>query len=210
MVVKKFQINGVKITRRYICESKNKSFYFCPCPQEKISLRQKKIAYFTRAVFSIKSIFPLAERQRIMELKKWLKLNLRGHWSYVSINCTILPNFTVLVCVFLCHNLHSRMLQCEGFLTQLIFSLKSIACTSKLHERKPWPALFLTISPGTYQTEIFILTFIFSHFKKFELLPLINKKVFAVTNYGLSSKTYLATTFFKFIRYGYETFDNVN
>ena len=70
MVVKKCQINGVKITGRYICESKIKSFYFCPCPQEKISLRQKKITYFTRAVFSIKSIFPLAERQRIMELKK--------------------------------------------------------------------------------------------------------------------------------------------
>ena len=54
---------------------------------------------------------------RWLWLKKFPKLNLRGYWSQVSINPTILATFTFLIHILLCHNLASSMLKCEGSLT---------------------------------------------------------------------------------------------
>ena len=60
MVAQKFQIYGVKITGKYICESKNKSVHFYSCPQAKLSLRflslpprEKEFTYSSRTVFSV-------------------------------------------------------------------------------------------------------------------------------------------------------------
>ena len=36
VIAKKFQIHGVKITGKYICESKNECVYFYTCPQAKL------------------------------------------------------------------------------------------------------------------------------------------------------------------------------
>ena len=60
--------------------------------------RQKEIINFPWIVIFLKSIFPQQKGGRIMELKKWLKLNLRGYWSQVLINSSILATFTFLVC----------------------------------------------------------------------------------------------------------------
>ena len=54
---------------------------------------------------------------RTMELKKLSKFNLRGYWSQVFIDSTIFAIFTFLACGFLCHNLASSKLKCEGSLT---------------------------------------------------------------------------------------------
>ena len=54
--------------------------------------------------------------ERIMELKKLLKLNLRGYCRQVLINSAIFATFTFLVFVLLCHNLASSMLKCEGLI----------------------------------------------------------------------------------------------
>ena len=51
-----------------------------------------------------------------MELKKLLKLNLRGYCRQVLINSAISATFTFLVFVLLCHNLASSMLKCEGLI----------------------------------------------------------------------------------------------
>ena len=51
-----------------------------------------------------------------MELKKLPRLNLPGYWSQVLINY-IVATFAFSVSVLLCHNLASRILKCEGFLT---------------------------------------------------------------------------------------------
>ena len=60
--------------------------------------------------------------------KKRSKLNLRGYCSQVLISSTIFATFTFLVFVFLCYNLDSSMLKCEGSLFITKFSLKSIVC----------------------------------------------------------------------------------
>ena len=68
MVVENFQIYGVKITGKYICESKKiGSIYFYSCPQAKLyprllsPRRQKEITHFPRATY-FESIFSPAER----------------------------------------------------------------------------------------------------------------------------------------------------
>ena len=60
--------------------------------------RKKEIINFPWIVIFLKSIFPQQKGGRIIELKKWLKLNLRGYWSQVLINSSILATFTFLVC----------------------------------------------------------------------------------------------------------------
>ena len=57
--------------------------------------------------------YPQESGGRIMELTKWPKLNLQEYWSQVLINSTSFATFTYLIC-FLCHNLDSSMLKCEG------------------------------------------------------------------------------------------------
>ena len=75
----------------------------------------------------LKIYFPQQKEGKIMELKKWPKVNLRGHWSHVSINSIIFATFTFFVSVLLCQSFDSSILNCEGSLTWLLwFSLKSI------------------------------------------------------------------------------------
>ena len=78
---------------------------------------KKEITQFTRTAFFWKSIFHPAESGRIMELKRWPKLNLQGYWWQVLTNSTIFATFAFLEFVSLCHNLNSSMLKCEGSLT---------------------------------------------------------------------------------------------
>ena len=120
----------VKITGKYICESKKWICSFLLAPPSKplpqvliITPRLRETTYSSRTVFSENLFFPQQRvgvsgggEERIMELKKLPKLNIRGYCSQVLINSTVFANFTVLVFV-LCHNLASVMLKCEGPLT---------------------------------------------------------------------------------------------
>ena len=64
---------------------------------------------------------------------------------------------------------------------------------------------FLTILPTICQIKIFVLTFIFSYFKKFHLSPLVDKQSFLMQTMAFQAK--LSTNMFsKVTRYGYETF----
>ena len=102
---KNYGVNSVKITGKCICESKNWSVHFCLCLEANLSPRllslpprEKEIIHsFWTSIF-LKSIFPQqkGEERRIMEWKKWPKLNLQGYWSQVLINCTIFAAFTLL------------------------------------------------------------------------------------------------------------------
>ena len=63
--VEKFQIYGVKITRKYICDSKNYSCSFLLVPQAKLSPRflsllprQKEITHSSQTMFSEDLYFP--------------------------------------------------------------------------------------------------------------------------------------------------------
>ena len=123
MIAEKFQIYSVKITGKYICQSKKKkeSVHFYSCLQPKLSpvfistlQAEGNYPFLPNSVFW-RSIFSLAEKgERIMELIKLPNLNVRRYWSQVLINSTI---FTFLASVLLCHNLASSMLKWEGSLT---------------------------------------------------------------------------------------------
>ena len=76
--------------------------------------KQKEITHFTWTAFSENLFFPQQKTERIMKLKKWPKLNLRGYWSQVLITSTIFAVLTFLVAVLFCHNLDSSILKCEG------------------------------------------------------------------------------------------------
>ena len=125
MIAEKFQIYSVKITGKYICESKKKQWNLSifTHASKQISLSPVFIStlqaegnypFLPNSVFW-GSIFSLAEKgERIMELIKLSNLNVRRYWSQVLINSTI---FTFLASVLLCHNLASSMLKWEGSLT---------------------------------------------------------------------------------------------
>ena len=126
MVAEKFQSCGeIKITGKYICESKNWVWSFLLMPPSKTLLQVFIITTQAEGNYSFLpnkvfwgSIFYSAEREVwIMELKKLSKLKLRGYRSQVLINSTIFTTFTFLVSVFLCHNIASNILKCEGSLT---------------------------------------------------------------------------------------------
>ena len=83
MVAEKFQILGVKFTRKYICELKIVSVYFYSCPQAKLSprfllpLRARRNCHFPQNIYFFEIYFSPAERGkdyeakgRIMKLKK--------------------------------------------------------------------------------------------------------------------------------------------
>ena len=112
IVMEKFQIYGVKITGIKIhCDSKIESVHFCSCPQANLYPSQKEINHFTRTAFSENLFFPQKKEGRIIDLKKWPKLDLRGYWSQVLINSIIFAaTFTFLVSILLCHNLNSSIL----------------------------------------------------------------------------------------------------
>ena len=108
---------------------KIESVHFYPSPQAELSTRnfvitpmQKKITHSSRTAFSKDLFFPLQKGgRRIMELKKLPRLNLPGYWSQVLINY-IVATFAFLVSVLLYHNLASRILKCQGFLTHKVFT----------------------------------------------------------------------------------------
>ena len=119
MVAEKFQIHGVKITEKCICESKSSIYSFLllslskSLPQVLIITTQVRRKLTISLVFCI---FPQQKGRRIMELKKWPKLNLQGYWYQVLINSAIFATIAFLVFVVLYHNLDSSMLKCEGSL----------------------------------------------------------------------------------------------
>ena len=119
IVAEKVQIHGVKIIGKYICESKNWICLFLfkslskNFPQVLITATPGRRKFPPNNVFCI---FP-QQKGRIMELKKWTKVNLQGFWLQVLINSTIFGTITFLVSVLLYHNLDSSMLKCEGSLT---------------------------------------------------------------------------------------------
>ena len=85
------------------------SFYHYSPPPGKRKLPIPPEQHFLKIYFSSGK-----RGERIMELKKLLKLNLRGYCRQVLINSAIFATFTFLVFVLLCHNLASSMLKCEG------------------------------------------------------------------------------------------------
>ena len=97
---------------------------FCLCPQAKLShkflssLPRKKEITPPKQPF-LKMHFSPAERgkESIIELKKLPKFNLQGYWSQILINFSMIATFTFLISAFLCYNLASSMLKCEGSLT---------------------------------------------------------------------------------------------
>ena len=111
MVAEKFQIYGVKITCKYICESKNWISSFLVIPPSKTLPQffiithphpfhaEGNYPFLPNSVFwRSKIYFSPAERgeERIIELKKLPKFNLRGYWLQVLINSTIFATFQSL------------------------------------------------------------------------------------------------------------------
>ena len=130
MAAKKFQKYSVKITDKYICESKYLICSFLLMPLIKTPPpppagfyhyhpNRRKSPIPAKQRF-LKVYFFLSRKEwgrRIMELKKLPKLNLRESWSQVLINFPIFVTFTFLVSVLLGNNLASSMLKGEGTLT---------------------------------------------------------------------------------------------
>ena len=123
MVAERFQIHGVKWLVTTFVSWENESIHFYWCPKQNSppgfchyhSGEKEPTHFSTKNGFE--NLFSPAERGRIMELKRWPKLNLRGYWSQVLINSIIFATFALLVPVLLCHNSDSSMLKCEGSLT---------------------------------------------------------------------------------------------
>ena len=88
IVAEKFQIYGVKITGKYISESKKLNlFLFAHVSKENSPQAKGNFPFHPNSIFW-KSIFLPAERGRIMEMK----LNLWGYWSQILINSNNLCN----------------------------------------------------------------------------------------------------------------------
>ena len=113
-----FQIYGVKITGKCICQSKKLIFLFifsCPWANSLqiliITPTGRKILHISpRQLFFWKSWYKKG-RARNLWAEKIIKINLCWYWSQVLIN----PTFFVFV--LLCHNLDSGMLKCKDFNT---------------------------------------------------------------------------------------------
>ena len=73
-----------------------------PNPQVKFNKwkREDILDYLEKS--SLKICFSPGKRVRIMELKKWPKLNLQGRWWQGLINSTIFATFKFLVSILLC------------------------------------------------------------------------------------------------------------
>ena len=106
MVAEKFQIHGVKIIAKCICESK---YWICSIllmSQAKISPRFLSLPLQAGGKYpfpqhNLFCIFSQQNGRRIVKLKKWPKLNLQEYWSQVLINSNILGwrffNWTYLI-----------------------------------------------------------------------------------------------------------------
>ena len=97
MITETFQIHGGRITGKYNCETKNWICSFLLMPPYSTFLqvfyyhysRHKEITFFPETTV-FENPFSPVERGRIVELKKWPKLNLWGYWSQVLISSTFL------------------------------------------------------------------------------------------------------------------------
>ena len=85
MVVENFQILGVKITRKYICELKSWIYLFLLVPPIKTLLQilittldKRKLPIFPKQCFFFKFNFPQQKGGRIIKLKKRPKLNFES------------------------------------------------------------------------------------------------------------------------------------
>ena len=120
-----FKFIVLRLLANTFCESKNLISSFLLMPPSKLTPRflslppsRKEITHSSWTVFSEDLFFSQQKGgERIMELKKLPRLNLRGYWSQVLINSTIFATFALLVSVLVCHNLASSMQKCEGSLT---------------------------------------------------------------------------------------------
>ena len=107
-MVAKFQILGVKITRKYICELKSSICLFLlmspskTLPQILIITTpgRRKLPVSPKQCF-FKIYFSPAERGKDYEAEKMNKIKLRECWSQVLINSTIFAICTCLVSVLL-------------------------------------------------------------------------------------------------------------
>ena len=70
---------------------------FLLMPLSKTPPKKKEITHFLQTGLSENLFFTQQKGARIMVLKKWQKLNLRGCWLQVLINSTIFATFTFLV-----------------------------------------------------------------------------------------------------------------
>ena len=97
MVAENLRIYSVKITGKYICESKNLICSFLLMPPSKTFLQDfiitpeaEESTHSSQTVFSEDLFFPQQKGgERIMELKKLPILYLQEHWSLVLMNSTL-------------------------------------------------------------------------------------------------------------------------
>ena len=83
------------------------------CSQTKISPRFLSLPLQARENYpfpphNVNYIFSQQKVRKIIEMKKWPKLNLQGYWWQVLINSTIFATIAFLVSVLFYHNLDSN------------------------------------------------------------------------------------------------------
>ena len=96
----------------YLWARKLNLFTFADCSEQNSPPARRKLLISPEQHF-LEIYFSHSRLWRIMELKKWPKLNLRGYWSQVLISCTIFATFTFFISVLLYHNLDWSMRKCE-------------------------------------------------------------------------------------------------
>ena len=101
MFAGKFQIHGIKITGKYIFESKNWIIHFYSFSQAKLfprfyyrHSRQKEITHFPRTTFFENLFFP-SRKGEDYEAEKMTKIKL-AYWSQVLINPTIFLTISLI------------------------------------------------------------------------------------------------------------------
>ena len=104
---KSFKFMVSRLLENAFASQKIESVHFFLCPQAKISPRFLLLPIQARGNYPLQRFlyFFSAEKERIMKLRKWPKLNLQGYWSQVLINSTIFEIITFLVSVLLYHNM---------------------------------------------------------------------------------------------------------
>ena len=134
MVAEICQIHCVKITGKYICESKSWIvFLVIASPiSYKHRSRQKDPQKLFLKIQAEKGEDPIVEKMTKYKLARVLVTFL--------INSAVIATFTFLVSVLLYHKLGSRTLNCEGYLTWILwFSLKSMVWRNNYMKDKIFP-----------------------------------------------------------------------
>ena len=108
MVPESFKFIVLRLLENIFVSQELNLFIFFSCPQAKFFPKflssplqtEWNYSFFPNSVFW-KSIFPQqkGEGKILWSWKKWPKLNLRGNWSQVLTNSTILATFRFLVSV---------------------------------------------------------------------------------------------------------------